>query len=504
MDEENLLPHPAAIIESMRNIGYRPETAIADLVDNSITAKATKVQIEICPTTEHARGWVRIEDNGEAMTGGQLVEAMRWGGKGPKAKRDVSDLGRFGLGLKTASFSFGRRLTVISQRSGELNTYRWDLDQIERKGWTLLKGIDPQDAEYLKSCELLKANHRGPGTIVLVTEIDRLRGDGSQLHQSAMKTTLFRTISDHLGLVFHRFLDARKLSLKLGAVTVKGWNLFSPDGAEGEKKWLKSKEVLQSGRVKVATYVLPHHKNLSEEEYVRLGGPLGWNQHQGFIVYRSDRLIVPGGWLGCGKSEEQYKLARIAIDLPNVLDEVWGLNVMKSKVSPPAIVRGDLERIASAARRDAAATARFHGELIAATVDDPDEKPVGNPFWKQINGKRDVKFRINRAHPLVEALVQSTNDKRFADAFLHSFERLLPVAAILQNPKKSTDALAEEPTAEELNQLAVAVQHSAEVLVKMGFSELAAYEEVLSVRPFVHHRDGLLQNEKIKKKLKHK
>jgi hypothetical protein len=504
MDEENLLPHPAAIIESMRNIGYRPETAIADLVDNSISAKATKVQIEICPITENGRGWVRIEDNGEGMTRDELVEAMRWGGKGPKAKREASDLGRFGLGIKTASFSFGRRLTVISKKQGGTSTCRWDLDHVEDKGWTLLKGIDPSDQTYLKSCELLNPNLKGSGTIVLVTETDRLRGDGNQLHHAALKTALFRTISNHLGLVFHRFLDSGKLFLKLGAATINGWNLFSADGVGGERKWLRSKEVLQSGKVKVATYVLPHHKNLSEEEYARLGGPLGWNQHQGFIVYRSDRLIVPGGWLGFVKSEEQFKLARIAIDLPNTLDEAWALNVMKSKVSPPALVRGDLERIASAARRDATETARFHGELVAASVDGPTEKPLGSPFWKQIDGKRDVKFRINRAHPLVEALVQSTTDKKFADAFLHSFERLLPVAAILQNPKKSIDALAAEPTLEELNQLVIAIQHSAGVLVKMGLSETAAYTEVLSVRPFVYHRDVLAQNDKINKKLKQK
>lgn len=495
---EPLLPHPSAIIESMRNIGYRPETAIADLVDNSITAQATTVNIEICPVENHQPGWVRIEDNGHGMSQDELIEAMRWGGNGPKVKRKYGDLGRFGLGLKTASFSFGRRLTVLSKKGGILSTYRWDLNHIENAGWDLLEGLDADDKKYLDGTNLLQSGKNSTGTIVLVTSLDRLRISGGRLQETANRTALFRGISDHLGLVFHRFIDSKKLKLKLGSATVPGWNLFSAKGLEGEKKWLRSEENLQAGTVKVSTYVLPHYKSLTEHEYDRLEGPLGWNAHQGFIVFRADRLIVPGGWLGFEKSQEQYKLARIAIDLPNSLDEAWGLNVMKSKVSPPAIVRGDLERIGAAARRDAVLTSRFHGEKEATSLEESGETTGTQAFWKQVNGKRDVHFRINKRHPLVEALVQSSNDKEFADAFLHAFERLLPIAAILQNPKKTTDALAVDPTETELNQLAIAVEHSVKVLMKMGRPEMEAVGQVLAVRPFAHFSDSL--REKYEKK----
>ena len=121
-----LIPHPSALIESMRNIGYRPHTALADLVDNSITARAKNVIIEVEPSSANRQGWVRIEDDGRGMTSGELYQAMRWGGDGPLTKRDAKDLGRFGLGLKTASFSMGKRLTVVSKKNGSIEALRWD------------------------------------------------------------------------------------------------------------------------------------------------------------------------------------------------------------------------------------------------------------------------------------------------------------------------------------------------------------------------------------------
>lgn len=489
---ESLNPHPSALVESMRSMGYSPHTAIADLVDNSITANARKVQIELSPSASEMVGWIRIEDDGQGMDADELVNAMRWGGAGPLSSRNPNDLGRFGLGLKTASVSMGRRLTVVSRKNRRVNIVRWDLDHVNECGWHLLEGVDPEDRRLIEGSDLGSAKGNQSGTIVLITKIDRLRIDGhSESQRQANKTVLFTRIKDHLGLVFHRFLERKTLKLQLGASVIKAWNLFGfPNGGD-EAKWLKATELFEGGRATVRTFILPHFKSLTEEQHERLGGPRGWSAHQGFVIYRSDRLIVPGGWLGFFRPEEHCKLARISVDLPNNLDSIWGLNVMKSSVRPPSALKGDLERIAAAARKNAMTAYRFHGTKEAPEVGSSDEDTLHHAFWKQISTKHDVQFRINRSHPLVEALVQSVSSQRFADAFLKTFERLLPVAAILQQPSKSTHGLAAEPNEEELEQLAAALRLTIKVLVKAGVPPDEAEETALSCQPFNSFRQRL-------------
>lgn len=474
-------------------MGYSPHTAIADLVDNCITAKARNVYIELSPSASDIGGWIRIEDDGHGMDANELVNAMRWGGAGPLASRNPKDLGRFGLGMKTASVSLGRRLTVVSRKDRQINAVRWDLDHIYDCGcWELLEGIDPEDEAFLEGTQFGGAKESKSGTIVLVTKIDRLRIDGhSDLQRQVNRTALYSKIKDHLGLVFHRFLERKVLKLNFGASAIKPWNLFGyPKGGE-EAQWLKSTELFEKGRATVRTFVLPHYKKLTEEQHETLGGPRGWGAHQGFFIYRSDRLIVPGGWLGFFRPEEHCKLARISVDLPNDLDAVWGLNVMKSNVRPPSALKGDLERIAAAARKSAMAAYRFHGAKEAPEVEISEEDTVRHAFWKQISGKHEVLFRINRSHPLVEALVQSVSTKTFADAFLKTFERLLPVAAILQQPSKSTHGLASEPEEEEIRQLATALRLTIDVLVKTGVPPAEAEETALSCQPFNSFRESL-------------
>lgn len=477
----------------MRSMGYSSHTAIADLVDNSITANARKVQIEVSPFVSGLNGWIRIEDDGQGMNANELINAMRWGGIGPLSSRKSNDLGRFGLGLKTASISLGRRLTVISKKNNSTSAVRWDLDHIYKCGsWNLLEGVDREDEIFLKDSELGVSKTNQSGTIVLITKIDRFGIDGhSDLQRQANKTAIFTKIKNHLGLVFHRFLERKNLKIQLGAAEIKPWNLFGVKKNGEEAQWLKSTELFEKSRATIRTFILPHYKNLTEEQHERLGGPNGWNAHQGFAIYRLDRLIVPGGWLGFFRPEEHCKLARISVDLPNDLDEVWGLNVMKSSVRPPSTLKGDLERIAAAARKSAMAAYRFHGAKEAPEVEQTNDDASHHAFWKQVSGKHDVLFRINRRHPLVEALVQSVSNKPFADAFLKTFERLLPVAAILQQPSKSTHGLAAEPNETDLKQLATALQLTINVLVKTGMQPDEAKEMTLSCQPFNSLRESL-------------
>jgi hypothetical protein len=477
----------------MRNMGYRPHTALADLVDNSITAGAKNVRIEVDPTSGNRLGWVRIEDDGRGMNREELCKAMRWGGEGPLKKRDPKDLGRFGLGLKTASFSMGKRLTVVSKKDGVINVLSWDLKNICETGkWMPIEGIHEDDIQYLGGTIHDATHGDGSGTVVLITDLDKLRVDARTVAaEDNNRSALIETIIGHLRLVFHRFLERKSLKLKFGDAQLKAWNLFGPTGEAEESSWLKAQEDLSNGQIRIRTFVLPHHKELTPEEHRMLGGPSGWNAHQGFFTYRADRLIVAGGWLGFSKPEEHCKLARVTVDLPNHVDESWGLDVIKSKINPPGILMGDMERIAKVARSAAMKRYGFHGEREAPEAGQAAEEAGVRAFWNQIPGKSNVLFRINRGHALVEALVHNLDDIAKADAFLHSFERLLPVAAILQQPSKTTHGLISEPDEKELNDLLYALRMVIDWLKQTGKTQEEAEQIALSSQPFIKFSEAI-------------
>jgi hypothetical protein len=480
-------PHPFALVEGLRNIGYTPPTALADLVDNSITAGARNVAIQVSPPRSAAiGGYVAVEDDGNGMSAAKLEEAMRWGGDGPGQVRRPDDLGRFGLGMKTASISMGRKLTVASraEAGGPLAVLRWDLDHVATAGWRMLEGPDPE-AESLLAQSALATSKKSTGTVVIVTHLDRLATRSSLIANTEKnETVLTRKISRHLGMVFHRFINLG-VTIRLGASTIAGWDPFE-GGA------LKDTEIL-GDKIEVASYVLPHHSKVTTAQNERMAGPLGWGAHQGFLVYRAKRLIVPGGWLRLFPSEDNCRLARIRIDLPNALDDGWSLNVMKSSVVPPSWQLADLQRIAEATRRHAMAVFNFRGDRQAPMAGAHDD-PVGQAFWNQVPTPDSIRFRINRAHPVVQTLKQSVKDSAVAEDFLRAFERLLPLEAILQDPKRTTNGAVDEPSSEEIEGMAVFARKAIKTMRGHGHSAAEAERIVLTAEPFLYHAEQIRQH----------
>ena len=163
-------PKPSSLIESMRDIGYSLSTALADLIDNSVAAQATDIRVFVSPDASNLS--VGILDNGIGMTEDTLLNAMRLGSRSPLEERSKSDLGRFGLGLKTASFSQCRMLTVVTRTKGKTACARWDLDQIaESDRWHVQV---PDDVESIPWVELLGTR----GTLVVWEKLDLGKDDG--------------------------------------------------------------------------------------------------------------------------------------------------------------------------------------------------------------------------------------------------------------------------------------------------------------------------------------
>ena len=336
-------PSARRLVTSLRDIGYTFETAVADLVDNSLSARATRVDVGI----EFAglRSKVTIADDGAGMTEGELDEALRFG---TRREYNGHDLGRFGLGLKTASISQGRRLTVVTRRAQEyrrLYSRVLDLDRVaDTDRWEIVdaRRTDP----HLRSAQLLESH---PGTVITIEHLDRVLPERSPEGGWAKRRFLAlekRTV-DYLAMVFHRLIERGRVRISVNGKRVRPWNPFAPR----ERRTLMPAVRLDidSGgaatSVKFRGCVLPSRERFSSPAaFDRLAGPRRWNGQQGLYIYRADRMVQSGGWCGLRALDEHTKLARAALDFDTDLDEFFRINVAKMKVALPAQVRTPLQR----------------------------------------------------------------------------------------------------------------------------------------------------------------
>jgi Histidine kinase-, DNA gyrase B-, and HSP90-like ATPase len=338
----DVTPSARRLTQSLRHIGYDFTAAAADIVDNSVAAGARRIDVDV--RFDGPRSYVFIGDDGVGMTEGELNEALRFG-----TRRDYrrGELGRFGLGLKTASISQCRRLTVVTRHSriyARVNARCLDLDGVaETDRWEV---VEPESTTAIERAERYLWD--GPGTVVVWEMLDRVlpnhRPEGGwarrRLESLASKT------SDYLGMVFHRFIEGEvprePITIAVNGAKIRPWNPFAP----GEDR-----SVLPAKRFEVAaergvsdvwlrSFVLPPRDRFSNPvEFERMSGPLKWNRQQGLYIYRADRMIQSGGWCGVRAADEHTKLARASLDFQTDLDSLFQVNVAKMRVTLPPQLR---------------------------------------------------------------------------------------------------------------------------------------------------------------------
>jgi hypothetical protein len=345
-------------MKSLRDMGYDFAQAVADVVDNSVAAKATDIRIDA--DFDGDDSWVRISDNGTGMRPDTLREAMRYGSD---REYDDEDLGKFGLGMKTASISQCRRLSVASRWNpdrAEIAAYAWDLEHIEKTNrWEILPVAKGDHSPALH--QLLRDN---PGTVVLWEKLDRILGYKHPYGESARArlAQMCRDVEQHLGMVLHRFLagqQSRKIRITLNGNDVRPWDPFCRSESRTDKwepTYVKVDEDDARGTIKIEPYILPHQSEFSSPgAFKNAAGPNGWNQQQGLYVYRAGRMIQSGGWSRLRAPDEHTKLARVAISFSPSLDEAFKVNVAKMRVQIPASAREELnavvQQLTKAARR---------------------------------------------------------------------------------------------------------------------------------------------------------
>jgi hypothetical protein len=340
-------PSAARLTDSLRDVGYDFPSAVADLVDNSLAAQASRVEIEIEFAGADSR--VLIADDGCGMTANGLNEALRFGSRRMYGR---DDLGRYGLGLKTASLSQCRTVTVSSRRGDGKRTSVRQLDLDVIADWDEWLIVDPgRTATTERSLGFLS---RGFNTVVTWDNLDRVlpekRPEGGWAKRRF--DNLIHRTGEHLGMVFHRFIEGDhligKMDIVLNGEKIHAWNPFAPD----ESATVTLPEQIfelgigdTTGTVRLTRYVLPPRDSFSSvAEFERMSGPLKWNRQQGLYIYRVGRLVQWSGWAGIRAIDEHTKLARAALDFGTDLDAAFNINVAKMHVSIPPQLRQMLER----------------------------------------------------------------------------------------------------------------------------------------------------------------
>ncbi len=390
MLEVDVPPEPQ-LMESMRAVGYTLQTAIADIIDNSISAKASNVDIHFNTTNPTH---LAIIDDGTGMSAPEVTDAMRLAGKSSPADRRKTALGRFGLGLKTASLSQCRTLTVVSRKDGEACAYRWSLDHLVKAGrWALLELSQEEIRQLPRAEKFLSLKH---GTMVLWEDLDYLVEERG-VSQAALDEALIET-RNHLALVFHRYLDGEHGSPFQIRINDKAPEKIDP--------FLKQHKATQVGPIETFMiadelvsahpYTLPFLNKFTETDRRKAGLTTTLRESQGFYIYRQLRLVIWGTWFGILPKDGMGRLARVQVDVPNTLDHLWALDIKKSAAIPPPAVKTQLRRIADRILEPSRGAFNYRGRANS------DDKTVR--VWTRIEDREGFRYQINRSHPLMKAL----------------------------------------------------------------------------------------------------
>ena len=461
-------PKASVLVESLRDIGYSLHTAVSDVIDNSLTAGART--IELHAETHAEVPAIGIFDDGTGMTEAELLEAMRPGSRSPLEGRTATDLGRFGLGLKTASFSQCRRLTVVTRRAGVTSCAVWDLDTVvARDRWIVEL---PESVATIPWSDRLAAD----GTLVVWQKLDRLVGTDGRGDRRDLVRQLAET-ARHVEFVFHRFLSGREGRVE---ISLNGQELkpFDPFHSHHPATQHHPEEIfaLAGREIRIQPVTLPHHDKVSKADWTRYGGPEGYVKNQGFYLYRNRRLIVHGTWYGLARQLELTKLCRVRIDMPSSLDAEWKIDVKKAWAQPPPPVRERLRRIIEQIGVPSKRTYTVRGSRLA--------EDSRLPVWTRSQDKNGISYGLDAEHPLFSAF-ESRLDPETAGEFRRLVGLIvstLPVEALYADVSASAESVV--PTALAPDDFREIVEATWRALRERGFSETEAEIRMRSAEPF--------------------
>lgn len=407
---EDVTPNPEYLIKSISEQGYSFEAALADLIDNSISANADK--IEILTKIDKEPFTLFLTDNGDGMDENTLKSSMHFPSSSPDGIRDTLDLGRFGLGMKTASFSQTRKFTVLSRKKGSIKYYgrTWDLNALKENKWQLIVNskyeIEKIVKEYKSQSKdfLNEFDNYEPNVIIIWNGLYKYE---EYLEEENRKKTLKREITkittDHLSLVFHRFMERKKKTLKIRVnnIYLKPFNPFPTN-----EKDLRSVEFKQKGfstdSIKLEGFVLPSR---SIKESKDSNNTIWTTKYrslidmEGIYIYRAGRIILFGGWNGLIKKVARLQLARLKVDIGNSVDHLLHLNVAKSQVIIPHDLKDAFESYILELKSEA--TKEFFNRGINKY---PTKNEKNICLFERTPSNKGMLLEINKKFPILKML----------------------------------------------------------------------------------------------------
>jgi hypothetical protein len=342
----------------------------------------------------------------------EIVDAFVLANKPPSKSRTHSDLGRFGMGMKTASWSQCKKLTLASRKNGILSAASLDLDMIEQEGKWVADVLESEDLPRIPFIERLS----GEGSLLIWEKLDRIELDTEDKSKRNLRE-LLDSARNHLELVFHRFLsyEAGFNTTKIGinGLPLNSIDPFFKNHPATQTGPIDPIEIPEKGTVRIQAFTLPHHNKVSAKEWDAMGRAEGHLKNQGFYLYRERRLILWGTWFRLRRQQELLKLARVKIDIPNTMDEDWQINIMKSSANPPRIIQDRLKNLID---HLGAPSKRVYTHKGTSLI-------TGKPYivWQQLKAQGNISYRIEATHPVIKRFENSLTESEKRD-FAHVLE----------------------------------------------------------------------------------
>ena len=493
-DRENI-PLAPTLMGSLRFMGYSFESAVADVIDNSITAQANAIQI-LFPSVPTDAMAVGIMDNGNGMTSDEIYEAMRYGSTAVEDERSEQDLGRFGMGLKSASLSQCRNLTVVSYKDGVCSAYRWDYNYIiKTQKWIVQELTDQEitDLPYSK-----KFDQQKKGTLVLWQDFDVISKSSNGQVFSTLNSFM-GGLEKYLALIFHRYLSGT-LDIKINNQKIDPLDPF----LEYHKKTMHKKEIDIAipdtngveRHIRVKPYILPYATNLTDKDKKLIGGIENLRPKQGFYVYRNGRLIIWGTWFGMKPRAELTKNARIRVDIPNTLDDIWGIDIKKQTAVIPKPIQNQLKRTVEDALELSENQQKYRGRRAKVNFDI-------DYIWDRKEGRGSTFFyEINRNSKLFQFVKDQMTEEDFGylDMLITEIEKNIPIQQMYID--KSNEAISIEDSenrVDEVFQIAITLVEMLKKVNNRPYNDII--EDLMKSEPFCKYeqvKENLIKNYKDK------
>lgn len=478
-------PHAKMLLVALRSVGYTNETAIADILDNSISGAAT--EIELYFDWDNRR--IIIADNGFGMDYQELMDAMEIESADPNEMRPSEDLGRFGLGMKTASFSMAKKLLVISKKNSTISNAEWNLNTVASEDkWEISEYDESEILMILESIDTyIQYNNWKQGTLIIISELDRLIDETNIEKSKKNFYKMIRNIKSHIAITFHRFMEEDALKISVNGNKLEAWNPF----------WIKSPATMELAReelfdgkneVVVEPYILPHKsKYNSEEEFKEAAGVKDWRGHQGFYVYRNRRLLVYGTWFGKFKKEPAYNLARIKLDMSADSDFEWDIDIKKSKATLPVAIEEQITQIAYLAIEKSVAVYNSRGVYNRKNTSNNTSLKYVWEQRKNISG--NYMFYLNKKHPMLLKILSGMdeNAQKELKTYLSLVESYSPTMLSGVMDKETDFVVSDEDKKREI----LNIQEKIRIYRMLQYDDVEIYDTLYDSPEYLYLREDL-------------